>query len=374
MVKTCTRCVMNDSIPGIEFDSNGVCTYCKIHDRIEKVYPLDGTQEKRMLKVVDEIKKAGKDKKYDCIMGVSGGCDSSYLLHLSKELGLRPLAVTFDNTWNSITAVRNLHGILKKLDIDLFTYVADNAEFNDICRSVLKASVPDADIPNDIAIAKVYYMAMDKYDIDYSICGHSFRTEGTVPLGWTYMDGKYVESMQKKFGTMPLKTYPNLDLDYWLKHMTDKTKKRIRLLYYLNYRKSNAKKLLEENYGWKWYGAHHFENEFSKFVKGFLLPVKFKIDKRYVEFSALVRSGQKDKADALKELETLPELEKSFIKYVQKRLGFDDEEFDKIMNLPIKSHHDYETYHPYFRKNKEMFKKMLDKGLIPQTFYEKYTK
>lgn len=374
MAKTCTRCVMNDSIPGIEFDSNGVCTYCKIHDRIEKAYPLDGTQEKRMLKIVDEIKKAGKDKEYDCIMGVSGGCDSSYLLHLSKELGLRPLAVTFDNTWNSTTAVRNLHGILKKLDIDLFTYVVDNAEFNDMCRSVLKASVPDADIPNDIAIAKVYYMAMDKYDVDYSICGHSFRTEGTVPLGWTYMDGKYVESIQKKFGTMPLKTYPNLDLDYWLKHMTDKTKKRIRLLYYLNYRKSNAKKLLEENYGWKWYGAHHFENEFSKFVKGFLLPVKFKIDKRYVEFSALVRSGQKDKADALKELETLPELEKSFIKYVQKRLGLDDEEFDRIMNLPIKSHHDYETYHPYFRKNKEMFKKMLDKGLIPQTFYEKYTK
>jgi len=295
-------------------------------------------------------------------------------MYLLKKAGLNPLAITFDNTWSSVTSVENLKVMLKTLNIDLWTYVVDSEEFNDISRSFLLASVPDADIPNDIAITTVYYMAMDKFDVNYAIDGHSFRTEGMAPLGWTYMDGKYVESVQKKFGTVPLKTFPNLEINYWLKHMTDQNKKRLRLLYHVNYEKQNAIDFLQKEFGWKWYGGHHYENDYTKFVKGFLLPIKFNIDKRKVEFSALIRSGQMSREEALRILQTPPQLEPKFIAHVKKRLKLTDEDFEKIMKLPIRSHHDYETYHPFFVENREMFRKLLEKGLISHTFFEKYTK
>ena len=316
-MKTCKRCVMDESIPHISFDENGICSYCKIHDRIEQEYPLDGTQTERLHTILDEIKEQGKNKKYDCVVGVSGGCDSSFMLYKLKEFGIRPLAITFDNTWSTDISTNNINNMCEKLDIDLYTYVVDGAEFNDISRSFLYASVPDADVPNDIAITKLYYQVMNEVGVDYFICGHSFRTEGTVPLGWTYMDGKYIESVHKKFGTMPMKTFLNLDIDYWLKNIN---KKRIRLLYYIDYGKEETKKFLTNNFGWRWYGGHHCENEYTKFVKNYLLPVKFKIDKRYVEFSALVRSGQMDRNVALEEIKVKPPVDDIFMKYVLKRL------------------------------------------------------
>ena len=361
---------MDDTIPRISFDNNGVCNYCAIHDRMDSCYPLDGEREHRLLTLIEQIKADGKGRSYDCIVGVSGGCDSSYLMHLLKQYGLRIVAVTFDNTWSTSISVENIFKIISQLGIDLYTYVVDGPEFNDICRSFLYASVADADVPNDIAIAKLYYMAMDKYDVNYSICGHSFRTEGTVPIGWTYMDGKYIESVHQQFGSMPMRTFPNLGIDYWMGHLD---KKRIRLLYYIDYDKERAKRELQEKFGWQWYGGHHFENEYTRFVKSYLLPRKFKIDKRYVEFSALVRSNQMNRDEAISILQSPPPEEPGFVDYVISRLGLSRQQFDAIMHLPIKSFRDYETYHQYFIDNREMFKDMLNRGLIPQTFYEKYT-
>jgi N-acetyl sugar amidotransferase len=362
---------MNETIPNIFFDSNGICSYCHINDKMEKEYPLDGKQSDRLKIIVDKIKEDSKDKKYDCVIGVSGGCDSSLILCKMKEFGLRALAVTFDNTWSTDISTNNISNMCEKLNIDLYTYVVNGEEFNDISRSFLYASVPDADVPNDIAITKLYYKMMDEYNVDYFICGHSFRTEGTVPLGWTYMDGRYIESVHKEFGTIPMSTYLNLDIDYWLKNIN---KKRIRLLYYIDYKKEETKEFLINNFGWKWYGGHHCENDYTKFIKNYLLPQKFNIDKRYVEFSALVRSKQMDREKALLELQKTPEIDQHFIKYVLKRLKLTTEEFDKIMKLPIKSYKDYETYRQYFVDNREKFKEMFDKGLIPLTFYEKYCK
>jgi len=366
----CKRCIMDENIPNITFDSTGICSYCHLHDKMVSKYPTKKEGEKIIKKIVNRIKEKGKKKKYDCVIGVSGGCDSSFLLYNAKKWGLRILAVTFDNTWSTIIANNNINNMCDNLDIELYTYVVDGEEFNDISRSFLYASVPDADIPNDIAIASLYYRVMNEFDVDFSLCGHSFRTEGTVPIGWTYMDGKYIKSVHEKFGKIPMKTFLNLDIDYWLKNIH---RKRIRLLYYLDYNKEQVKDFLHNNFKWEWYGGHHHENVYTKFVKSFLLPKKFGIDKRYIEFSALVRSNNMSREEALDRITTFPEVESNFIKYVLKRLDLTKEEMNNIMNLPIKSHKDYETYREYFIKNRNKFCEMAEKGLVSRTFYEKYT-
>ncbi len=373
-IKYCNKCVMNSTIPNVVFDKNGLCNYCHIHINLEKEYPLDGSLGPKIKYLMRKIKKDGKNKEYDCAVGISGGCDSSYLLYLLKEkYDLRPLAITFDNTWSSTIAVENILNMTEALDVDLHTSVVDGNEFNDICRSFLYASTPDADVATDIAIAKLFYMAMEEFDIKYSFCGHSFRSEGTVPLGWTYMDGMYINSVHKKFGTIPFKTFPNLEVEYWIKQLQRQDSiDRIRLLYYENYDKEEVKKLLYKKFGWQWYGGHHHENEWTKFVKSYLLPNKFNIDKRYVEYSALIRSGQMQRYRAIRLLEEKPKVEKHFVDYVLKRLNLTEVEFKRIMSLEIKSHHDYKTYKSFFKKNKKQFARFLDKGLISRTFFEKY--
>jgi 7-cyano-7-deazaguanine synthase in queuosine biosynthesis len=216
----CKRCVLDSTIPNVIFDESGQCNYCTLHDELENKYPLDGSKDEEIQLLMNKIRKDGKGKEYDCVVGLSGGCDSSYMLYLLKEkYNLRPLAITFDNTWSTTIAVENILNMTEKLDVDLHTYVIDGKEFNDICRSFLYASTPDADVPTDIAIAKLFYMAMDEFDINYSFCGHSFRSEGTVPLGWTYMDAKYIRSVHEKFGTIEAKTYPNLEVEYWIEQL-----------------------------------------------------------------------------------------------------------------------------------------------------------
>ena len=370
-MQVCKRCIMDSSIPNISFDSNGICSYCGIHDKMESEYHIGAAGENKIKEIVDIVKEDGVGKQYDCVVGISGGCDSSLLLYKVKQYGLRPLAVTFDNTWSTPISTQNVSNMCDKLDVDLHTHVVDSEEFNDISRSFLYASVPDADIPNDIAIAKLYYNAMEEYDINYSFCGHSFRTEGTVPIGWTYMDGKYIESVHNKFGKIPFKTYPNLSLDYWFKNLH---RKRIRLLYYMEYNKEEVKKMLIRDFGWQWYGGHHYENEYTKFVKGILLPNKFKIDKRYVEYSALVRSGNMTRDEAIYDMTMPSGTEPGFLEYVLKRLGLTHKQFEEIMSLPIKSFRDYDTNHKYFVDHKTELNEMVEKGLIPRTFYEKYTR
>ncbi len=348
-------------------DCNGECGWCKSYESLHKAYPENPL---RLADKLYPLSEKNKNKKYDAIIGISGGCDSSFLMHFcAKVYGLRLLAVTFDNTWSSRIAVENIYNMTRKLNIDLHTYVVDNQEFNDICRSFLYASVPDADIPNDIAITSLYYKVMNEFELDTFICGHSFRTEGFAPLGWTYMDGMYVKSVHEQFGKIPIKTFPNLELGYWLNNIN---KIRIRPIYYINYNKEIVKHFLQSEYEWQWYGGHHCENEYTKFVKNYLLPVKFGIDKRRVEFSALIKSGQMKYDDAVEQLKTPPEYSNDELGYVKKRLNLSGDEFDNIMKLPVKSHNDYETYKSYFKENRVYFEKLKNEGKIPETFYLKY--
>ena len=291
--KICTRCIYDDTLPNITFDEKGVCNYCHQIEEFEKIYPNDERGEKKLQAIVDKIKKEGKGKKYDAIIGISGGCDSSYLMHkMTIDYDLRLLAVHYDNTWNSTIATENIHKVTDKLNIDLFTYVIDNNEANDLLLSFMKAGVKDIDTPTDIALTSVMNMAANKYGIKYKIDGHSFRTEGSAPMGWIYMDSKYIQSIHKKFGTRKIKTFPHLWLYKQLKWMLFNRIKSVRALYYMDYDKETAKNLLTQEYNWQWYGGHHLENIITAFVHSYFFPKRWGIDFRIVGYSAYCRDGK----------------------------------------------------------------------------------
>ena len=374
MIQACKRCIYDDNTAGISFDSEGICNYCRWTDALEKEYPTGVEGRKKLEEMAKKIKRDGKGKPFDCVIGVSGGCDSSYLCYLAKEeLGLRPLAAHFDNTWNSKISVENVHRVLKKLDIELYTYVVDNDEWSDLARSMLYASVPEIDALSDIALATTLYMAANKYKIKYIFDGHSFRTEGVSPIGWWYFDGKYIQSIQKKFGTMKMESFPNLWLSKWMVWLM-RDIKRLRPLYYVDYHKEDTKKFLETNLDWRWYGAHHTENRYAAFCYNYMLPRKFGIDLRFVEYSAFVRSGQMTRGEAIEKIKEPLEFDDEIIVEVKKRLNLTDEEFDRILALPKHTANDYKTYHRTFRLMKPFFWLMWKLDRVPKSFYIKYSK
>ena len=351
---TCSRCVMDSTDPMIRFDEEGVCQYCKIHDEMEAKYPLNAIGKIDLDNIIADIKAKGKGKKYDCIIGVSGGTDSTYQLHLAKELGLRALAVHFDNGWNSDIAVSNIKKVTDKLDYDLVTYVVNWEEFKDIQIAFLKASTPDSEIPTDLAIQSTLYRIAAQEGIKYIMNGHSFRTEGKVPIMWSYGDGKYLKAVHKIFGRKKLKTFPNYTMWNLFYYSYVKRIKQVRILYYFPYDKPKIKKMISELYGWEDYGGHHYESVYTRFYQGYILPTKFGIDKRKREYSALVRSGQFSRKDALDKLKNeLPmpaELAQSDKEYVIKKLGLNDQEFSEIMHLPEKTFLDYPNYYSLIRR------------------------
>lgn len=372
-LKRCTRCLYDETTPAITFDAAGVCSYCHLHDRLDAQHPAGDAGEAYLRDLAAVIKKAGRRKAFDVVVGVSGGCDSSYLIYKAKELGLRPLAVHFDNTWNTTTAVENIHNVLKALDVQLYTYVVDNEEYDDIYRSFLKAGVPDIEAPTDIALATTLYKAAAEHGIKYIFEGHSFRTEGVSPLGWLYMDAKYIATIQKQYGTRKLKTYPNLWLHAQLNWMVRHRIKKIRPLWYLTYPKEEVKAFLSREFGWKWYGGHHLENRFTCFYHSYFLPTRFGIDQRLNGYAAMVRSGQMTRDEGLAHMTSPPPMEDDLVELVKKRLGFTDEAFEHLMNLPKKTYRDFKTYKRTFERMRPFFWLLAEMDLIPKSFYIKYT-
>lgn len=370
----CSRCIYDETVPKISFDDEGVCNYCRQIDSIEAEYPTGAEGAARLQKMVDDMKAAGRGKKYDAIIGVSGGCDSSYLVHQMKEVyGLRLLAAHFDNTWNSTIATENIHNLLDKLNVDLFTIVVNNKEYDDIYRSFFKAGVKDLETPTDIALATTLYRAAEKFGIKYMIEGHSFRTEGVAPLGWIYMDGKYIQSVHNQFGKVPMKTFPNLWLKDQLRWMLFGGIKKVRPLYLMDYDKEAAKKLLAEKYGWQWYGGHHLENRFTAFYHSHFLPTRWGVDFRIAGYSAYCRNGWLSREEALRLMDEPPHIEAGLVDFVKKRLGFSDEEYERLMTMPKKNYTDYVTYKKTFERMRPFFWLMYKMDLIPKSFYMKYT-
>lgn len=373
--QVCSRCIMDDTVKGIIFDEKGECTFCKIHDELEEKFLLNEHTTQELEKLVAKIKRDGKGKRYDCVLGVSGGRDSTYTLYTAVKLGLRPLAVHFDNGWNSDLAVQNIKNVCTKLNVDLYTHVADWEEFKDLQRAFLFASVPDAEVPTDWAIFSVLFKAAKDEGLKYIIHGHSFRTEGTTPLSWTYMDGKYVNYIQKKFGTLKIKSFPIMTMFDYLYYTFVKKVKQIRLLYYMPYDEQAILNMLTNEVGWQDYGGKHHESKYTGFFQSYILTRKFNIDKRKLHFSALIRSGQMNKADAVMAVQSDPYTGgKETMDYCLKKLDFTFEAFEQIMNTPPKLFLDYKSHYNLVKSFERPIKWGTKIGVIPDTVYRKFFK
>ncbi|MCI0472928.1 MAG: LPS biosynthesis protein, partial [Ignavibacteria bacterium] len=298
---------------------------------------------------------------------------SSYMIYKAIQLGLRPLAAYYDNTWSTAIATQNIGRVLGKLGVDLYTHVVNNEEGDDIFRSFFKASVPELDGSTDIALTEVLYRAASKFGLKYILEGHSYMTEGISPLGTMYVDGKYIESLQKQFGKMKIKTFPNMKMASFLKWVIIKRIKKIRPFWYIKYSKEEAREILMKEFGWQYYGGHHLENRMTAFQHSYYLPRKFNVDQRNNSLSASVRSGLLTRDEALELYKTPPYIEEELLEYFIKRMKMTEEEFNRIMNLPLKSYRDYKTYKKTFEKLKPLFWILQKFNLVPRSFYIKYT-
>jgi len=365
--KICTRCVMDETVPAIRFDTAGECNYCKLHDTLDRDFPNDERGAHILQALIADMKRKGRSRPYDCVIGVSGGTDSTYLLHLAKQHGLRPLAVHLDNGWNSEISVSNLKNALEALEIDLVTHVINWEEMKDILRSFLNAGLPWADGPTDIAIISILYKMAAKYRIQYIWAGNNFRTEGKQPTPWTYVDGKQIQYIHNKFGSQKIATYPNQTMYHLAYYGFLKRIKMVRPFYYIDYNKSQTKKMLAEQYGWMDYGGHHHESLYTKFIIAYWLPKKFGIDKRKVTLSALIRSKEIVREDALQQLAAPPydpfQMEEDK-EYVIKKLGLSDKEFMDVWNARNKQFLDYPSYYPMYA-NMKVVTRFLFQYILP---------
>ena len=372
-IQVCSRCIYDSRIPKIYFNAYGACNYCIQYDQMTNEYPTGSVGMKFILKEVEQIKKDGIGKPYDVVIGVSGGADSSYILHLAKKkFGLRVLAAHFDNTYNSRIAVENIETVLEKLEIDLYTHVVDNIQYQKIFKSFFKASVPEIDTPADIALATVHYEAAEKYGIKHIWEGHSFRTEGISPPGWFYMDAKYIEKIHEKYGDGNLGNLPILWLEKWIKWISVDKIKKFRPLYFMDYNKEEVKLFLAKEYYWQWYGGHHMENRTAYFVNNFYLPKKFGIDLRYSEFSALVRAGLMKRETALKKIKEQKPFDVDILEEIKKRTNTSDKEWKEIMSAKPSHYTEHETYKKTFEEKREFFYDLYKKGYVTKSFYYKF--
>lgn len=372
--RICSRCIYDESVPSIRFDENGVCNYCHMVDKLVDEYKTGSVEgEAKFQEIVAAIKKAGIGKKYDCVVGVSGGTDSSYMLYWAKKNGLRPMAVHYDNTWNTAIATENIRKVLTKLDIDLYTHVTNNKEMDDIYRAFFLAGVPEIDAPTDLALAETLYRAANKYGVKYILEGHSFIAEGITPLGKNYFDGKYISAIHRKFGKMKMKTFPNMPFWTFMKWIALKRIKKVRPFWYIQYSKEDARTFLETEYGWQYYGGHHLENRMTAFNHSYYFPRKFHIDYRNNSLSASVRAGKMRREDALDEYYNHPPfLENELLDYFKKRLALTEAEFQHIMDQPPKYWTDFPTYKKRFEKLRPLFFTLMKADLVPRSFYMKY--
>lgn len=354
--RQCTRCVLDThDDPSITFDKEGICSHCRNYELIEKRVVKRGTEgEVELKKIVATIQKSGKGKAYDCIIGLSGGVDSTYLALQARKLGLRPLAVHFDNGWNSELAVKNIENIVSKLNIDLITYVIDWEEFKDLQLAFLKASVVDIEMITDHAILATMYRLAIKHDIKYILSGTNVVTEAILPPNWIHPkdDHLHIRAINKIFGSVPLKKFPLLNS--WIKFLISlKGIKSVAPLNYLPYNKEEVKKVITDTLQWRDYGGKHYESIFTRFYQGYILPVKFGIDKRKAHLSNLINSGQMTRDEVLKELAKPgydADTKNADYDFVLKKLGLSKTAFEEILQLPVKRHDTYPVHKSIYER------------------------
>jgi N-acetyl sugar amidotransferase len=367
--RQCSRCVMDTSDPEITFDEQGHCCHCtEFVVRRSKHRYQGAASDEALDQIIEEIKRAGIDKDYDSIVGVSGGADSSYLMYLAKQKGLRPLAVHMDNGWDSDKAVVNIKNVTDRLGFDYESFVLDWEEFKDLQLAFLNASIPEAETPTDMAIPAALHRVAAKYNVKYILSGGNLATEGILPKTWHYdvRDMKYFSHIQKTFGTKRLRRFPTFGYKTETYYKLIRGIKMVYPLNYVPYDKKEAIDLLTREFDWKQYGGKHHESRFTKFIQSYYLYEKFGIDYRRPGLSIQILDGKVRRDDAIEELKCRPydlkelEEEKQFI---SKKLGVSLDEFESIINLPPKWYWGYpndqkklsliyDLYRKLFRKEK----------------------
>jgi N-acetyl sugar amidotransferase len=350
----CKRCILDSNDDrDLLLDESGVCNHCHYYDEQKKLLVLEGKQASDKLSAtIKAIKEFGIGKKYDCLIGLSGGVDSSYVAYLAKQFGLRPLCVHFDNGWNSELAVENIHNIVNKLGFDLYTYVINWEEFKDLQLAYLKASVIDIEVLTDHAIYGSMFRIAKENNIRYVLGGHNVATEGILPYHWTFNKKDYIniKAIHKKYGNIQLKSFPFLDLK--MKRFIRRSG--VEFVNYLNwvpFIKDEVKMKLQQELGWRDYGGKHYESIWTRFYQGYILPQKFKVDKRKAHYSTLICSGQLSRQEALQLMKEPPydpaqfKIDKEF---VLKKLDLSEEQFEEIMNLPVRDHREFDTEGSFF--------------------------
>ncbi len=349
LYRQCSISVMdNISDPDIVFDEKGISNY---YYEFKKEYTNNVFTGKvgvnKFAEIVSKIKEEGKNKPYDCIMGLSGGVDSTYVAYLANQHGLRPLAVHFDNGWNSELAVKNIENIVQKLGIDLHTFVINWEEFKDLQLAYLKASVIDIEAITDHAIFATLYRLAGEKGIKYILSGTNVQTENTLPKSWIHPKSDHIniKAIHKLFGTVPLKTFPFMDAKVKRYYQQIKGVTSVSILNYQVYNKAEVKELIQKELNWRDYGGKHYESIWTRFYQGYILPKKFNVDKRKAHLSDLIFSGQMTKAEALKELEHPIYPQEQFnvdFEFVLKKLGLSEGEFDNMMKIPPRNHYDFD--------------------------------
>lgn len=355
----CTLSVMDTvADPNIRFDDDGVSQYWhETEQRMKLIRLTEAESQQKIEKMLAEIKKYKGNSEYDCLIGVSGGVDSSYLAYLVHEWKLKPLVVHFDNGWNSELSVANIHNIVSILGFELITYVIDWEEFRDLQRAFFKASVVDVEMLTDHAITAAMFSIARQHNIKVVLGGSNVATESFFPQGWSWLkqDLANIKHIHKKYGERKLKTFPMMSLTkrYILQSIPLANLIFYTPLDYINYKKNDAMKVLESKLSWKYYGGKHYESVFTKFYQAYYLPEKFKVDKRKPHLSCLIINEEMTRDEALLEMKKplykAGELEEEKL-YVLKKLGFSEKEWDEIMKTPPVSHMEFNSEMNLFRK------------------------
>lgn len=351
MYKVCSRCVMDETDANIKFDEHGVCNHCHRFDEVQSLQLFSGVDgETRLQNIVDKIKKEGAGKEYDCIIGLSGGVDSSYLAVKIKDFGLRPLVVHVDAGWNSELAVSNIEKIIKHCGYDLHTHVMNWEEMRDLQLSYMKAAVANQDVPQDHAFFSSMYHFAVKNDIKYILSGGNLATEAVFPDSWhgSAMDAINLKDIHRTYGSKPLRDYKTISFfEYYFWYPFAKGMRTVRPLNFMEYDKREAEKYLQETVGYRSYARKHGESIFTKLFQNYYLPTKFGYDKRKLHYSSMILSGQMSREEAVVKLAeplyAVDELEND-IDYFCKKMRVNRQQFDELMQAPIHDYSDFKSW------------------------------
>jgi N-acetyl sugar amidotransferase len=353
--QVCSRCVMDTTAPDIRFDADGICSYCRefLHRAGAELAQDPQTRARKRDRFIAEVKAAGAGKAYDCVIGVSGGVDSSWSLVQAVRLGLRPLPVHMDNGWNSELAQNNIANLVRGLGLHLYTHVIDWNEYRDLMQAFFDADVIDVELLYDNAMAAVNYQQAARHGLRHILAGTNQATEGMrIPASWVWFkfDRKNIRGLGRRFRRRELRTFPAIGtLGYlWYEHI--RGIRWISFLDYFEYNKQEALEVLQREFGYKPYPYKHYESIFTRFYQGYILPQKFGVDKRRVHFSTLIVSGQMTREEALRGLEGIPYASEKALEedklYFVKKMGWSLADLDAYIGRPAVAHSHYPSERP----------------------------